>query len=164
MTKTYTPLCTEPDDNCLYRAASLGLYNTQSYHLHLRLVAALEILENRPHYDSKSVTCVNVLKFAAFPTITPESYDIISNSACTVNASESWAHLLHVYALSAALNIAIQSYSPPTMNMRPLTRNVFGRSVSSSVAPALTVMWTNTVMPAPIFIYPGVFYRQTVWI
>ena len=50
--------------------------------------------------------------------------------------------------VSTTLNIAIQSYSPPAMNMclLPLTCNIFGRS---SVAPALAVMWTNTVTPAP---------------
>ena len=42
------------DGDCLYRAVSLGLTVSQDYHSTLRLMTALELIENRQAYDTKS--------------------------------------------------------------------------------------------------------------
>ena len=34
------------DGNCMYRALSRGLFGTENHHLHVRLLTALEIIEN----------------------------------------------------------------------------------------------------------------------
>ena len=39
------------DGNCMYRALSRGLFGTENHHLHVRLLTALEIIQNRKFYD-----------------------------------------------------------------------------------------------------------------
>ena len=48
----HSPLSTVGDGNCLYRAVSLAFFGTEELHGHLRLLASLEIIENRSHYDT----------------------------------------------------------------------------------------------------------------
>ena len=45
------PLQTLGDGNCLYRAVSLALTGSQDYHTTLRLMTALQSIENRQAYD-----------------------------------------------------------------------------------------------------------------
>ena len=47
------PLQTLGDGNCLYRAVSLALTGSQDYHIILRLMTALELIENRQAYDTR---------------------------------------------------------------------------------------------------------------
>ena len=49
-----TPQKVIGDGNCLYRAASLGLYGSQEHHVNLRLATAMELIEYQPSYDSSS--------------------------------------------------------------------------------------------------------------
>ena len=47
------PLQTLGDGNCLYRAVSLALTGSQDYHTTLRLMTALQLIENRQAYDTR---------------------------------------------------------------------------------------------------------------
>ena len=47
------PLQTLGDGNCFYRAVSLALTGSQDYHTTLRLMTALELIENRQAYDTR---------------------------------------------------------------------------------------------------------------
>ena len=41
----FIPLSVEGDGNCFYRSSSLALYGTEEHHAYLRILAALEIME-----------------------------------------------------------------------------------------------------------------------
>ena len=47
-----TPVETFGDGNCLYRALSLALTGSQDFHICIRLLTSLEILQYRHHYDA----------------------------------------------------------------------------------------------------------------
>ena len=49
MLESHTPLDVIGDGNCMFRAASLGLYSNQEQHTLLRLLTAIEMLMN-PNY------------------------------------------------------------------------------------------------------------------
>ena len=51
MKETHAPLCVTGDGNCLFRAVSLALYGTENYHVIIRTLAAIELIENRRQYD-----------------------------------------------------------------------------------------------------------------
>lgn len=48
--KAFRPLYVEGDGNCLYRAVSLALYDTQNHHEQLRLLTAIEIEMYKSYY------------------------------------------------------------------------------------------------------------------
>jgi len=150
MARSHTPLSsTDGDGSCLYCSMSQGLYGTSEHYLQLRLMTALEMLEHREYYDCECSICTQQLQVDVFPTLYSETYDILVRAAMLTVGEESWGHLLHIYALSAALQIPLKSYCPPSTNMSliPLNRIVYGRGVSMSNAAATTVMWTNTFHP-----------------
>ena len=45
--ETSSPRLVYGDGNCLYRAASLGIFGTQSYHLYLRLITSMELIARK---------------------------------------------------------------------------------------------------------------------
>ncbi|GFS09746.1 hypothetical protein ElyMa_006630500 [Elysia marginata] len=49
--ETHVPIRVAGDGNCLFRAVSLALYGTEEFHDTIRLLSAIEMIENRPHYD-----------------------------------------------------------------------------------------------------------------
>lgn len=51
MLTTYRPIRVGADGNCLFRTVSKGLYGSESYHIELRLRAALEIALHSDSYD-----------------------------------------------------------------------------------------------------------------
>ena len=59
MKETHAPLCVTGDGNCLFRAVSLALYGTENYHVIIRTLAAIELIENRRHYDYEHEQIVN---------------------------------------------------------------------------------------------------------
>ena len=48
--RSYTPLTTLGDGNCLFRAVSLGLHGSENYHMHLCLRTVLELSINQQFY------------------------------------------------------------------------------------------------------------------
>jgi len=45
--ETYMLLATVADGNCAYRAVSLAMFGTEDQHTYVRLMASIEMLENR---------------------------------------------------------------------------------------------------------------------
>jgi hypothetical protein len=94
------------DGNCCYRASSLALYGVECHHLLVRLLTALELLENQPTYDGDSPTRHSEL----FSTAIPHSpFKNLIDDVCKPGA---YAELAHIYAISAAYGVVIQSYMP----------------------------------------------------
>jgi len=57
----YSPRYVAADGNCCYRAVALPLFGTADFHLHVRLLAAAEMLRFPSHYDVNSPNYVGAL-------------------------------------------------------------------------------------------------------
>ena len=104
------PLAVAGDGNCLYRAVSRGLFADEQYHLHIRLLAAIEIGMNSNCYDSNNKTSNHLFKDNR---LVHGQFNKVIEETCKPGK---WAEILSFSAISAALNIAISSYCPPTVN------------------------------------------------
>ncbi|KAI8482788.1 hypothetical protein Bbelb_394500 [Branchiostoma belcheri] len=138
--QSYCPVQVYGDGNCLYRAVSRGLFGDEKYHLHIRLLAALEMIEHPDFYKKNLVGDrmwqSSYEKELLKPVLTPGN----------------WAVMEHFYAISAALSISINSFCPyyhscPELFTEPLTRIIHGRDVNTSNEPAVTIMWSMISMP-----------------
>jgi hypothetical protein len=125
--QNHYPRRVDGDGNCLYRAASLALYDVQDHHVHLRLLTALEMLQNPRCYDSVHPRYIDLIKDIRI--VTPAFPDAIQ----AVTQIDSFLDMLHIYALSAVLSCPLRSYYPPvTANeclSEPFSRKVVGRGV-----------------------------------
>lgn len=140
MLRRFSPRCVRGDGNCFYRAVSLGVFGSQQYHTYLRIVTAMEMIANQSLYDGSSDAFV--LKNA--PIFTPR-YRQVLHSALTDGRC---AEQIHIFALSAALQLTIQSYcAPGTQNVEgchPYTMSVSTGTFSAGISYTdLTVMWSN---------------------
>lgn len=139
----FSPRAVGSDGNCFYRAASLGLYGTEDHHYFLRARTALEIMNNRSLYDVDSPQFI----LPTGPSLTKNFRHVLRTSLTNGN----YAELIHLFAMSAALNITVQSYCcPDEANVRddglhPYTiricDNQFSHTMSSD---QLVIMWTKT--------------------
>ena len=129
------------DGNCGYRAVSLALFSTENLHTYVRLVAALEIVEHPSYYDTTAPQfCVTDQRIATSP------YAAVLDIAMH---DGKWIEIVHLYAVSAALNVVMQSYLPPSsldILDSPFTAMIVGRGVRTR-PPLFTVMWTSTQIP-----------------
>ena len=143
--KEYKPLSVIGDGNCLDRAISHGLYGTEHHHHSMRLLAAYEIAKNRQFYDTSDPHFVDLIKdqYVVF--------DSYTNLLTSVSRNGGSNEMLHMFATSAALSCAFQSYCPPVIPdhfmSRPFTRKVCGRGVLSSSIPSVTLMWSRMSLP-----------------
>lgn len=143
MNTDYCPLTTIGDGNCLYRAVSLAVTGSQEHHNLLRLKTALELILNRQSYDTKRKNN----DFLHDTRIVTSQYQKLVIDAVT---DKTYSEMAHIYALSAALGIAIYSYYPPQMNSElssAFTRNVYGRKVRAGSRSVLSLMWTSVTVP-----------------
>ena len=142
-----SPRSTVGDGNCMYRAISLGLYGTESYHILIRLLTALEMLENPGLYDERQPEHQAVF---GDPGIVTPPYPELIKDVVTLSA---FSDIHHMYAASAAIQQPLQSFHPPTGpwdNQSALyTRKIVGRGVRSSVAVGCTLMWSSCTVPSP---------------
>ncbi len=104
--KSASPRLVAADGNCCYRAASLALYGTESHHLFIRCVTALELLQYQATYNLES-TEHHIDLFAAH--ISHSSWQNLFDDACKEGC---YAQLPHIYAMSAAVDVVIQSHLP----------------------------------------------------
>jgi len=105
MLTRFSPRQVWGDGNCLYRAVSLALYGTQKYHVYLRAVTAFYIIEHNELYDPHDPSFVLHETCVCSPSI---------RSVISLTLTDgSYAELVHIFALSAAMNITIQSYCTP---------------------------------------------------
>ncbi|XP_064098155.1 uncharacterized protein LOC135209391 [Macrobrachium nipponense] len=77
---THVPLSVIGDGNCLYRAVSRALYNTEEHHLLIRLKAALEIAMYPSYYDVEDPHYVDQVKD---DRLLHDTYDGLLSSAAT---------------------------------------------------------------------------------
>ena len=143
------PHQTGADGNCLYRAASLQLYGSEEHHCYLRILTALEILENRTAYDG-DLHSPNLFELA--DTVTSRvSYEHLVK---TVTTNGSYSELAHMYALSAAVSLPLQSYCPPSESPdcpHQYTLTIRGRNVLGDLTlgfEPLSMMWTTMMVPS----------------
>ena len=140
----FRPLTTYGDGNCFYRSVSLGMYGSENYHLHLRLLTAIEIVANRSIYDIQATNYRDVMNDNR---VIVSDYPDLVDSACTLH---NFSEMMHMYATSAALQVPLRSYYPPFVSSQchsqPFSRMIVGHSVKSS-EPPVTLMWTHTIEP-----------------
>jgi len=106
-------------------------------------MTAIKIIDNRRLYDASSTDFV-----ISDPRIASASYASVLNHMLH---DGQYVEMIHLYAISAALNVAFQSYAPPSPSLglldSPYTCVVVGCGVKIS-APRFTVMWTSTTVPS----------------
>ena len=97
------PLAVAEYGNCLYRAVSRSLFADKRYHLHIRLLAAIEIGTNSNCYDSNNKTSNHLFKDNR---LVHGQCNKVFEETCTPGK---WAEILFISVISAALNMAIYS-------------------------------------------------------
>ena len=105
MLTQFSPRTVESDGNCFYRVASLGLYGPDDQHHYLRVRTAFELMRNHSFYDIDSPQFI----LPVGPALT-SSYREVLRATLT---DGKYAELIHIFALSAALQVTIQSYCCP---------------------------------------------------
>lgn len=139
----YIPLLTVGDGNCLYRAVSLALTGSEQYHVLLRLLTALELINNRSYYDTKKAHN----NFLHDIRIVTSEYNKLLKDCVQLN---SYSEMGHLRALSAALGETIQSYFPPQLKTElssAFTQIVVGPGVIKDKTPRIMIMWTSMSTP-----------------
>ena len=147
---THTPAGVEGDGNCLYRAASLFLFGSQNNHTYLRFITTLEIILNPQFYNVRSTSFPASLKNSAI--FTPCYRDILTAAVTDRTDSD----MIHLYALSAAVKLPINSFCPtgaslfPVGVTHPYTKIIVGRDVQhqSDDAAHIHLMWTAKHVPS----------------
>ena len=145
MNSAYIPLKTIGDGNCLFRAVSLALSGSDEYHCLLRLMTALEMINNRNSYDTKKPhnDFLNDIRILTSDYNKLVADAIVENSFC---------EMAHVYALSAAIGESISSYFPPQLQTElssAFTRIVHGRGISV-LKPKVMIMWSSMIAPTSV--------------
>ncbi|MFI5407116.1 MAG: vertnin [Nitrososphaerales archaeon] len=138
----WTPLQTVPDGNCMYRAASLGLFGTQEYHIYIRVLAALEIIENRDYYDTASASYARTITDTRI--LSPPYCELVKS----ITTPGSYGELLHMYAFSAAFQVPVTSFCPSSSSwmtsVHPYSLVIYGRNVRRTTNPDIFLLWTWT--------------------
>ena len=141
----HIPLSVYGDGNCMYRAVSRCLFGTEEHHLHIRLLAAIEIGLNPEFYDVESRKYNDILND---PMLIHAKYQVLMKDTSTIGA---WAEMLNIVAVSAALGITIHTYCPSTFNKvmlsDPLTKTICGRNVKKNLTESITLMWSKLQLP-----------------
>ena len=143
--RDYSPRATYGDGNCCYRAVSQGMYGHQEEHLHVRLLAATEMIIHAEHYDVNSPSYVGLLN----PTeVFVDTYAALVDSVTT---DGSYAQLMHILAISAALRVGVTSYMAPCVRLTssPYNSDFHGRGVRRTVPPSITLMWSMILRSDP---------------
>jgi hypothetical protein len=147
------PLEIASDGNCFFRALSMGLFGDQNSHDFLRLVTAIEMILHKDFYDESNFECKQLINDSR---LFISKYDDALQAVCTLGGSgsgtTSFVEMLHIFGASAALNMPIQSYCPPTIRAEfltePYSRVVCGRNVKTSSYSDIIIMWTQCVIPS----------------
>ena len=145
------------DGNCLFRAASLGMFGTEVHHLHLRLLTLLEIIENPNTYIENKKECI-----IQDNRIIMTEYKKLCRKTATIGVFSEMAHL---YALSTVLGQPIFSFYPTPFIECEVSeahrRKVVGRGVKNKTA-SLSFMWSSASKPkAPKKFKPNHFVLLT---
>lgn len=110
--------------------------------LYLRLLTALELSQHQECYDILSPNYTKTIADNKNKAIVAAYQELLKDATTPGNCCE----MMHLYALSAAVGVPIQSYMPPlTADINPFTKTVFGCNVVVNNLPKL--MWTMMTMP-----------------
>jgi len=140
--ESLSPRSTVGDGNCGYRAVAMGMYGDQKHHDHVRLLTALEMIGNPSHYD---IAAADYTATIVDNRIMTSGYQKLIDDVTTDGG---YVELIHLYAISAALGVSIQSFMPNvSWEQNPYIVAIYGRGVKRTQSPAMMVMWTSTVSP-----------------
>ena len=137
----YQPACVGADGNCFFRSLSLTLYSTEAYHVLLRLLCVIEVLNNQHFYDNKDTAFYPPYKADIWLQL-PEYADFV----CSLCQLSSFCDMLSVLAASSVTQKAIQTLWPLAVNpgeMSPFTKLVLGRGVATCRRP-VQILWSVT--------------------
>ena len=87
---------------------SLGLFGDETKHTYVRLLAATEVLQHPAHYSSTAEQYV-----VKDTRIDCSSYAKVLNDVLIDGTS---VEMVHLFAVSATLNVTVQSYVPPSVS------------------------------------------------
>ncbi|XP_078489297.1 uncharacterized protein LOC144746189 [Ciona intestinalis] len=136
----FRPIHVIGDGNCFYRSLSLCLFGTDRHHHYLRLITSIEIASNQKYYDENSDKFLPHLN--DYRLVNPCFKDAVQQAA----KDKCWAHLLHLYAASAATNVSFRlfmpSHGPLDERSTLYTRNIVGRTVRERIE--FTIMFTSS--------------------
>ena len=123
----------------------MAMFNTQDYHVYLRIITAVELISHQESYSSFSPSRHKPLFELQIQT---SPYNELLSSVLRIG---DFAEMAHVFAISAALGVLIQSYMPPGPAIgaihNPYTCLVVGRGVRDTGTARFTLMWTVTTAP-----------------
>ena len=130
--KSFVPIAIVGDGNCLFRALSKGFFNTESFHVHIRLLTSIDMILNPQFYDSKHPGFTDLFNDHRLPIgIYSSMIDIVLTLGKAVC-------MYTILAASAALGICVRTYCPSTGPVGgillgdPHSRLVQGHDVSST--------------------------------
>ncbi|GFO24455.1 hypothetical protein PoB_005096000 [Plakobranchus ocellatus] len=109
--ESHVPIEVCRDGNCLFRAVSKGLRNTEEHYMQIRLLTLLELILNRSHYDYEHEAFVDHLND---DRLVFDRFDTVLNDIAT---EFSYCGMMALSGISAALSVPIQSYCPPTQDL-----------------------------------------------
>ena len=102
------------DGDCMYRALYRGLFGTENHHLHVRLLTALEIIQNRKLYDDSGkesllTLCMTVGCFTTAMTSSgnPRLNRVSTRRCCT--CMQQVVHCLYALTLTSRHNHAVKT-------------------------------------------------------
>ena len=142
------PQRTIGDGNCLFRAASIAVYADETRHASLRQLVFREMKEHPEWYNKDDPNFCS--PFSNDHEILLENFASYCENTPKLNE---WCDINHILALSAVLNIPIESYYPSIQSIvSPYSRILIGRGVKKPDNPdtALKIMWTCTELPQRI--------------
>ncbi|KAI0239507.1 hypothetical protein LSAT2_009767, partial [Lamellibrachia satsuma] len=134
----YSPLYVIGDGNCMYSTISLGIFDPEEQHLHM--ATTIEIILHCQSYDVQARDYSGEIHD---PCIISE-YWVLLSFTCTLG---SFSEMTHMYACSAVLGKAFESYYLLCSSVRPsFTRCITGRGVTNEAGTDVTcLMWTQTM-------------------
>ena len=141
----FVPRTTVGDGNCLFRAASIAMYDDETRHTELRQLTFQEIRDNPTWYNKNDPNYCS--PFANDPGIMIENY-----AYYFVNTPKegNWSDMNDMLALSAVLNTPIKSVFPSIDgDDSPYSKVLIGRNVSlnEKSEAKVTVLWTSLALP-----------------
>ena len=140
--QNYSPRAVGSDGNCFYRSISLALYGTETYHTYLRVLTAIEICKNPATYNADSTDFVG----NGLPIFTPDYRQLLRDTV----SNGAYSEMIHLFALSKAMALPIQSYCCPLENAPSSSLHPYSMFINKSryektfKSIFVTVMWTMT--------------------
>ena len=154
------------DGNCMYRAVSQHMFNTEEYHPELRVRTVIELVQNESTYMSiekldimtpnlKRSDLRDYIILNSSSLTTDQDYvDMLGSYRTEVLATTQlgqYSSLLQLYGISNAVNLPIRSVWPKVKNVT-VDRNVYNNVINpmTAILPgyvpcnAVSLMWTRT--------------------